>query len=96
MKYIIITAKHHEGFAMFRSKVTPFNVVDATPFGRDVPGRGGWIFRRGGDWPELDDYLGAFELTPDELDAWLKSNSLPKTLDGTRAFLTRLTAGEEL
>lgn len=32
----------------------------------------------------------------DELDAWLKSNSLPKTLDETRAFLTRLTAGEEL
>ena len=42
-----------------------------TPSGRDVPGRGEWIFRRGGDWPELDDYLGAFELTPEELDNWL-------------------------
>ena len=38
MKYMVITSKHHEGFAMFRSKVTPFNVVDATPFGRDVIG----------------------------------------------------------
>ncbi len=34
MKYIVVTAKHHEGFAMFHSK-DPFNVVDATPFGRD-------------------------------------------------------------
>lgn len=36
MKYIVVTAKHHEGFAMFHSRVSSFNVVDATPFGRDV------------------------------------------------------------
>ncbi len=35
MKYIIITSKHHEGFAMFDSKANPFNIVDATPFARD-------------------------------------------------------------
>jgi len=35
MKYIIITAKHHDGFAMFDSKVDPFNIVDASPFHRD-------------------------------------------------------------
>ena len=35
MKYIIITSKHHEGFAMFDSKADPFNVVAATPFARD-------------------------------------------------------------
>ena len=35
MKYIIITSKHHEGFAMFDSKVSDFNIVDATPFARD-------------------------------------------------------------
>ena len=34
MKWIIITSKHHEGFAMFKSK-HPFNIVDATPFARD-------------------------------------------------------------
>ena len=34
MKWIIITSKHHEGFAMFDS-AHPFNVVDATPFKRD-------------------------------------------------------------
>jgi alpha-L-fucosidase len=34
MKYIIITSKHHEGFAMFKSS-HPFNIVDASPFKRD-------------------------------------------------------------
>ena len=35
MKYIIITAKHHDGFAMFCSKVSKWNICDASPFGRD-------------------------------------------------------------
>ena len=35
MKYIIITSKHHDGFAMFDSKASDFNIVDATPFDRD-------------------------------------------------------------
>lgn len=38
MQYFVITSKHHDGFAMFHSKVDPYNVVDATPFGRDVIG----------------------------------------------------------
>ena len=36
MKYIVITAKHHDGFSMFDSKANPYNVVKATPFKRDV------------------------------------------------------------
>jgi alpha-L-fucosidase len=35
IKYIVITSKHHDGFAMYHSKVSKYNVVDATPFGRD-------------------------------------------------------------
>ena len=38
MKYVVITTKHHDGFAMYHSKVDKYNVVDATPFGRDVVG----------------------------------------------------------
>ena len=34
-KYIVITSKHHDGFAMFDSKANPFNIVQATPFKRD-------------------------------------------------------------
>ena len=36
MQYIVVTAKHHDGFAMYHSKVDPYNIVDATPFKRDV------------------------------------------------------------
>ena len=35
MKYIVITAKHHDGFAMFHSQASAFNIYDATPFHRD-------------------------------------------------------------
>ncbi|MDF1575408.1 MAG: alpha-L-fucosidase [Bacteroidales bacterium] len=38
MKYITITSKHHDGFAMYDSRVSDYNIVDATPYGRDVIG----------------------------------------------------------
>ncbi|HQK37810.1 MAG TPA: alpha-L-fucosidase [Bacteroidales bacterium] len=38
MKYICITSKHHDGFAMYHSNVSPYNVVDRTPYGKDVIG----------------------------------------------------------
>jgi alpha-L-fucosidase len=36
MKYIVITSKHHDGFAMFKSGASSYNIVDATPFKRDA------------------------------------------------------------
>jgi alpha-L-fucosidase len=36
MKYITITSKHHDGFAMYGSKVSKYNIVDATPYHHDV------------------------------------------------------------
>lgn len=36
MKYIVFTSKHHDGFCMFKTQTTDYDVVDATPFGRDV------------------------------------------------------------
>ncbi|MEI6424464.1 MAG: alpha-L-fucosidase, partial [Lentisphaerota bacterium] len=36
MKYIVITAKHHDGFSMFHTKHSEFNIVDATPYGKDI------------------------------------------------------------
>lgn len=35
MKYIVITSKHHDGFAMYDSKASDWNILKATPFGRD-------------------------------------------------------------
>src|SRR5882724_4250449 len=36
MKYIVITAKHHDGFAMFKSNASKWNIADATPYGKDI------------------------------------------------------------
>lgn len=36
MKSIVFTSKHHDGFCMYHSQFTSFNIVDATPYGRDL------------------------------------------------------------
>ncbi len=36
MKYIVITAKHHDGFAMFDSKASDWDIADATPYKKDL------------------------------------------------------------
>ncbi len=36
MQYMVVTAKHHEGFALFKSEWDNYNVVDGTPFKRDI------------------------------------------------------------
>jgi alpha-L-fucosidase len=36
MKYLVITSKHHDGFSMFDSKLTGYDIVDATPYKKDV------------------------------------------------------------
>jgi alpha-L-fucosidase len=36
MKYIVITSKHHDGFALFETKASKWNVVDATAYGKDL------------------------------------------------------------
>jgi alpha-L-fucosidase len=64
-KYIVITSKHHDGFAMYGSKVSKYNIVDATPFHRDPMKELAGACQRGGirlcfyysqtqDWHEPD------------------------------------------
>jgi len=36
MKYVTVTSKHHDGFCMFDSKLTSYDVVDASPYGKDT------------------------------------------------------------
>ncbi len=36
MKYLVVTSKHHDGFAMYDSEVSDYNIVDATPYKKDV------------------------------------------------------------
>ncbi|MEK6281914.1 MAG: alpha-L-fucosidase [Acidobacteriota bacterium] len=65
MKYVIITAKHHDGFAMYPSSVSRYNIRDATPFKRDPMGelaaaarkhglRFGFYYSHAFDWEHPD------------------------------------------
>jgi alpha-L-fucosidase len=36
MRHVVITAKHHDGFNLWHTKLSEFNAVDATPFGKDA------------------------------------------------------------
>jgi len=65
MKYMVITAKHHDGFAMYDSKVSTYDIVDATPFKKDpmkelvaaCAKRGikfGFYYSQAQDWHEKD------------------------------------------
>jgi alpha-L-fucosidase len=36
MKYMVITSKHHDGFALFDSKVTDWDIMDASPYKKDI------------------------------------------------------------
>lgn len=36
MQYLVVTAKHHEGFALFDTKYDRYNCVTGAPFGRDL------------------------------------------------------------
>ncbi len=35
-KYIVLTSKHHDGFCMYGTAETDYNIVDATPYGHDI------------------------------------------------------------
>lgn len=48
MKYLVITTKHHDGFAMYHSKVDTYNIYDATPFKRDIIGELAQACRKAG------------------------------------------------
>ena len=77
MKYVVITSKHHDGFAMFKSNVSRYNLVDATPFKRDVlkeladacARRGmrlGFYFSQSQDWHEKDGAGNTWDFGPDQ------------------------------
>jgi alpha-L-fucosidase len=36
MRYVVITSKHHDGFNLFHTRLSPFNSVEATPWGKDA------------------------------------------------------------
>jgi alpha-L-fucosidase len=76
MKYIVITSKHHDGFALFKSAVSKYNVVDATPYKRDIlkqladacAKRGmrlGFYYSQSQDWHEPNGAGNTWDFGPD-------------------------------
>ena len=92
MKYVVITAKHHDGFAMFRSAVSSFNVVEATPFKRDVVKelseacarrglRFGVYYSQSQDWHEPNGAGNNWDFPPNEqkdFDQYLRAKAEPQ------------------
>lgn len=76
MKYMVITSKHHDGFALFKSAVSRYNVVDATPYKQDLlkqladacAKRGmrlGFYYSQSQDWHEKDGAGNTWDFGPD-------------------------------
>jgi alpha-L-fucosidase len=92
-KYLTITAKHHDGFAMYASKVSKYNIVDATPFHRDPMKELAAACKRAGiklcfyysqtqDWHEPDGIGNTWDFPGDEskknFDKYYKEKVLPQ------------------
>jgi alpha-L-fucosidase len=90
-KYLVITAKHHDGFAMFGSKASKYNVVDATPYGRDVMkevtdayrAEGlhvGFYYSQSLDWHERDAYGNEWEFPKEGRDfqKYMREKAIPQ------------------
>ena len=91
MKYIVITTKHHDGFSMFGSKVSPYNIVDATPFKRDPIAelkaacdrhglKLGLYYSHAQDWNEPDAYGNNWSWPgyPRSMDKYLDEKAIPQ------------------
>ena len=93
MKYIVITSKHHDGFAMYGSKVSPYNNVDATPFKRDPLKelaaacarkniRFGFYYSQAQDWHEPNGAGNTWDFLADEtkkdFDKYLREKAEPQ------------------
>ena len=92
MKYVVITSKHHDGFAMFHSAVSKYNVYDATPFHRDVIAelsqacarkniRFGVYYSQAQDWHEPNGAGNTWDFGPDDkkdYDQYLRGKAEPQ------------------
>jgi alpha-L-fucosidase len=92
MKYIVITSKHHDGFALFKSAVSGYNVVDATPFKRDILKeladacarqgmRLGFYYSQSQDWHEPNGAGNTWDFPADDkkdYDQYLRGKAEPQ------------------
>ena len=91
MRHIMITAKHHDGFALFKSAVSSYNIVEATPFRRDplreladacqAEGlRLGFYYSQTADWHEPDGVGNSWDWPAEGRDfkRYLRTKTMPQ------------------
>jgi alpha-L-fucosidase len=89
MKYIVFTAKHHDGFAMYHSRCNRYNIVDATPFGRDPVAelkaacekhgmKLGLYYSQAQDWDDPDGLREGADNSKKSFDRYLDSKCIPQ------------------
>jgi alpha-L-fucosidase len=89
MKYIVFTSKHHDGFAMYHSKCNPYNIVEATPFKRDVLKelqlacqkhnmRFGLYYSQAQDWHDPDGYMAFKDNSKKNFQSYLDRKCIPQ------------------
>ncbi len=92
MKYIVITSKHHDGFAMYHSQVSKYNIYDATPFHRDPIAelaqacakhhiRFGFYYSQAQDWHEPNGAGNTWDFGADDqkdFDQYLRTKAEPQ------------------
>ncbi len=92
MKYLVFDCKHHDGFAMYRSRVSPYNVHDATPWKRDpfkelqgaCAKRGirlCFYYSQAQDWHDPNGAGNEWDYGPEDkkdFDRYLRDKSLPQ------------------
>jgi alpha-L-fucosidase len=85
MKYMVITSKHHDGFALYDSKVSRWDVMDATPSKRDILKelqaackkhgmRLGYYYSQSQDWHDPNGAGNSWDFGPDEQDGKERKN----------------------
>jgi alpha-L-fucosidase len=93
MKYIVITSKHHDGFAMFHSLASKYNIYDATPFKRDPLKeladackkhgiRLGFYYSQAQDWHEAGGTYRGIDKGEPHWDPAIKRDSLMNYING--------------
>jgi len=92
MKYLVITSKHHDGFAMYHSQVSKYNVYDATPWHHDPLKelseacarhgiKFGFYYSQAQDWHEPNGAGNTWDFGPDnqkDFDQYLRGKAEPQ------------------
>ena len=77
MRFIVVTAKHHDGFSLFATAASPYNAVDGTPYHRDIVKMLADACRRGGI--AFGVYYSTIDWHQPNGNAYLEGNSNPIT-----------------